>query len=113
MEEIAAGGKGGPRWIAVYHSGSCCLCDFWKREASSATSLLTRAGACRGLRPSTVGGFHPALASLVCRVVRPVSAGGLLEAEEGTGLLVDPSFAAQVVSRVLHILLDDTTWERS
>ena len=45
--------------------------------------------------------------------MRPVSAGRLLEAEEGTGLPVDPSFAAQVVSRVLHILLDDTTWEWS
>ena len=43
----------------------------------------------------------------------PVGAGGLLEAEEGASLLVDPSFAAQVVSGVLHMLLDDTTWKRS
>ena len=43
----------------------------------------------------------------------PVGAGGLLEAEKGAGLLVDPSLAAQVVSGVLHILLDDTTWKRS
>ena len=43
----------------------------------------------------------------------PVGAGGLLEAEKGTGLLVDPSLAAQVVSGVLHILLNDTTWTRS
>ena len=43
----------------------------------------------------------------------PVGAGGLLEAEEGTSLLVDPAFAVQVVSGVLHILLDDTTWNRS
>ena len=110
MEEIATGGKGSPRWIAVYHSSSCCLRDFWNREASSATSLLTRAGACCGLGPSTVGGFHPALPSLVCWVVRPVGAGGLLEAKKGASLLVDPPLAAQVVSRVLCILLDDTTW---
>ena len=45
--------------------------------------------------------------------MRPVGAGGLLEAEKGASLLVDPSLAAQVVSGVLHILLDDTTWERS
>ena len=45
--------------------------------------------------------------------MRPVGAGGLLEAEKGTGLLVDPSLAAQVVSGVLHVLLDDTTWEWS
>ena len=45
--------------------------------------------------------------------MRPVGAGGLLEAEEGASLLVDPSLAAQVVSGVLHILLDDTTWEWS
>ena len=42
-----------------------------------------------------------------------MGAGGLLEAEKGARLLVDPSLAAQVVSRVLHILLDDTTWEWS
>ena len=113
MEEIAAGGKRGPRWIAVHHSSSCCLCDFWKREASSATSLLTRAGACRGLRPSTVGGLHPALASLVGRVVCPVGAGWFLEAEVGARLLVDPSLAVEGVSEVLHILLNDTTWKRS
>ena len=113
MEEIAAGGKGSPRWIAVYHSSSCCLRDFWNREASSATSLLTRAGACCGLRPSTVGGFHPALPSLVCWVVRPVGAGRLLEAEKGTCLLVDPLLALEGVSEILHILLDDTTCEKS
>ena len=45
--------------------------------------------------------------------MRPVGAGGLLEAEKGTSLLVDPSLAAQVVSGVLHMLLDDTTWKRS
>ena len=45
--------------------------------------------------------------------MRPVGAGGLLEAEKGASLLVDPSLAAQVVSGVLHILLDDTTWKRS
>ena len=113
MEEIAAGGKGSPRWIAVYHSSSCCLRDFWNREASSATSLLTRAGACRGLRPSTVGGFHPALPSLVGRVVCPVGAGRFPEAEKSACLLVDPPLAVQVVSGVLHILLDDTTCEKS
>ena len=43
----------------------------------------------------------------------PVGAGGLLEAEKCARLLVDPSLAAQVVSGVLHILLDDTTWEWS
>ena len=43
----------------------------------------------------------------------PVGAGGLLEAEKSAGLLVDPSLAAQVVSGVLHKLLDDTTWRRS
>ena len=42
-----------------------------------------------------------------------MGAGGLLEAEEGASLLVDPSLAAQVVSRVLCILLNDTTWEWS
>ena len=43
----------------------------------------------------------------------PVGAGGLLEAEKGAGLLVDPSLAAQIASGVLHMLLDDTTWKRS
>ena len=43
----------------------------------------------------------------------PVGAGGLLEAEEGARLLVDPSLAAQVVPRVFHILLNDATWEWS
>ena len=43
----------------------------------------------------------------------PVGAGGLLEAEKSARLLVDPSLAAQVVSGVLHVLLDDTTWEWS
>ena len=41
-----------------------------------------------------------------------MGAGGLLEAEEGACLLVDPSLTAQVVSGVLYILLDDTTWKR-
>ena len=45
--------------------------------------------------------------------MRPVGAGGLLEAKKGTGLLVDPPLAAQVASGVLHMLLDDTTWKRS
>ena len=58
-------------------------------------------------------GFLPALVSLVVWVLCPVGAGGLLEAEKGTSLLVDPSLAAQVVSGVLHILLDDTTWKGS
>ena len=40
--------------------------------------------------------------------MRPVGAGGLLEAEKGARLLVDPGLAAQVVPGVLHILLDDT-----
>ena len=44
-------------------------------------------------------------------VVRPVGAGGLLEAEEGARLLVDPSLAAQVVSGVLHVFFNHTTWE--
>ena len=93
---------------------SCgCAGDFWKREASSSTSLLTQSGACCGLGPSTARGLHPALASLISWVVRPVGAGGLLEAKKGARLLVDPPLAAQVVSRVLCILLDDTTWKRS
>ena len=45
--------------------------------------------------------------------MRPVGAGGLLEAEKGACLLVDPSLAAQVVSKVLHKLLNDTTWKRN
>ena len=45
--------------------------------------------------------------------MRPVGAGGLLEAEKGTSLLVDPPLALKGVSEVLHILLDDTTWEWS
>ena len=45
--------------------------------------------------------------------MRPVGAGRLLEAEGGACLLVDPSFAFKVVSGVLHILLNDTTWEWS
>ena len=40
-----------------------------------------------------------------------MGAGGLLEAEEGASLLVDASLAAQVVSGVLHILLNHTTWQ--
>ena len=42
-----------------------------------------------------------------------MGAGGLLEAKGSTRLLVDPSLAAQVVSGVLHMLLDDATWKRS
>ena len=42
-----------------------------------------------------------------------MGAGRLLVAEKGACLLVDPSLAAQVVSGVLHVLLDDTTWKRS
>ena len=45
--------------------------------------------------------------------MHPVGAGRLLEAEGGTCLLVDSSLAAQVVSGVLHPLLDDTTWKSS
>ena len=43
--------------------------------------------------------------------MRPVGAGRLLEAEKSTGLLVDPRLAVKGVSPVLHILLNDTTWE--
>ena len=43
--------------------------------------------------------------------MRPVGAGRLLEAEKSTGLLVDPLLALKGVSEVLHILLDDATWE--
>ena len=43
--------------------------------------------------------------------MRPVGAGGLLEAEKGTSLLVDSLLALKGVSDVLHILLDDATWE--
>ena len=43
--------------------------------------------------------------------MRPVGAGGLLEAEKGTCLLVDPRLALKGVSEVLHILLNNTTWE--
>ena len=35
-----------------------------------------------------------------------------LETEKGTGLLVHPSRAVEVGSRVLCIFLDDTTWEK-
>ena len=101
------------RRTAACHSSCCCAGDFWKREASSSASLLTRSGACRRLGPSTARGLHPAFASLESWVVRPVGAGRLLVAEEGARLLVDPSLAAQVVSGVLHVLLDDTTWEWS
>ena len=45
--------------------------------------------------------------------MRPVGAGRLLEAEGGASLLVDSSFAFKVVSGVLHILLNDTSWEWS
>ena len=113
MEEVAASVKGLPRRTAACHSSCCCTRDFWKREASSSASLLTRSVACYRLGPSTARGLHPALASLISWVVRPVGADGFLEAEEGARLLVDPSLAAQVVSRVLCILLDDTTWEWS
>ena len=41
----------------------------------------------------------------------PVGAGGLLEAEKSTGLLVDSLLALKGVSDVLHILLVDATWE--
>ena len=40
-----------------------------------------------------------------------MGAGRLLEAEEGARLLVDPSLAAQVVSGVLHVFFNHTTWE--
>ena len=113
MEEVAAGVKRCPWRTAACHSSCCCAGDFWKREASSSASLLTRSGACSRLGPSTARGLHPAFASLESWVVRPVGAGRLLVAEEGARLLVDPSLAAQVVSRVLHVLLDDTTWEWS
>ena len=43
--------------------------------------------------------------------MRPMGAGGLLEAEGGTRLLGDPSLAAERVSEVLHILLNDTPWK--
>jgi len=43
--------------------------------------------------------------------VCPVGAGGLLEAEKGASLLVDPPLALKGVSDILHILLDDATWE--
>ena len=42
-----------------------------------------------------------------------MGAGRLLEAEKGASLLVDPLLALEGVSKVLHILLDDTTWEKS
>ena len=42
-----------------------------------------------------------------------MTACGLLEAEEGARLLVDPPLAHQVVSRVLHIVLNDTPWDWS
>ena len=113
MEEVAAGVEGFPRRTAACHSSCCCARDFWKREASSSTSLLTRIVACYRLGPSTARGLHPALASLISWVVRPVGAGGLLVAEEGARLLVDPSLAAQVDSGGLPVLLDDTTWEWS
>ena len=45
--------------------------------------------------------------------MRPVGAGGLLEAKGSTRLLVDPSLAAQVDSGGLPVPLDDTTWEWS
>ena len=41
-----------------------------------------------------------------------MGAGGLLEAEEGARLLVDPSLAVEGVSEVLYILLNDTPWEK-
>ena len=47
------------------------------------------------------------------RVECPMGASGLLEAEVGTSLLVDISQACNAVPRVLHLLLDDTTWEGS
>ena len=45
------------------------------------------------------------------RVVCPMSAPIGLETEKSTRLLVHPSRAVEVVSRVLCIPLDDTTWE--
>ena len=108
MEEVTACVKGRPRWVAVPHRRNRCLRDFRKRESSSSASLLTRTGAGCRLGSSIVRGFQPALAFLKGWVVRPVSAGGFLEAEQGAGLLVDSSLAAQVVPGVLHILLDDT-----
>jgi len=107
LEEIASGVERRPWWITVAHTSDCCL-GVRTREASSATCLLTRAGACRRLRSSAVGGFHPALASLVGRVVRPVGARGFPEAEKSASLLVDPLLAGKRVSPILHILLNDT-----
>ena len=43
--------------------------------------------------------------------MRPVGAGRLLEAKKSTGLLVDPLLALKGVPEVLHILLDNATWE--
>ena len=40
-----------------------------------------------------------------------MGAGWFLEAKGSARLLVDPLLAPQVVSGVLHILLNDTTWE--
>ena len=40
-----------------------------------------------------------------------MGAGGLLEAEGGTCLLVDPTLASECVSPVFHILLNDAPWE--
>ena len=41
-----------------------------------------------------------------------MGAGGFLEAEKSTSLLVDPAVAVNGVPRVLHLLLDDTTWAK-
>ena len=46
------------------------------------------------------------------RVVCPMSAPISLETEKSTRLLVHPSRAVEVVSRVLCIPLYDTTWEK-
>ena len=43
--------------------------------------------------------------------MRPMGAGRLLEAEKSTCILVDPLLALKGVSDVLHILLNNATWE--
>ena len=44
----------------------------------------------------------------MCPMCAPIG----LKTEKSTGLLVHPSRAVEVVSRVLCIFLDDTTWEK-
>ena len=41
-----------------------------------------------------------------------MGAGRLLEAEKSASLLVDPLLAGKRVSPILHILLNDTPWEK-